>query len=58
MPDVPEIIEYITGGEWSLTCNDLDCKWTAQGERTENWMNEMDDVIDQHKQWHEEGMPA
>jgi hypothetical protein len=52
-----EIVEYITSDEWQLTCQERDCKWIALGERTENFIEEMHETIDQHKQWHENGMP-
>jgi hypothetical protein len=57
MSDVPEVEEYIMSDSWQLTCMDLDCPWTSFGERTEDWMNEMHETIERHKQWHENGMP-
>jgi hypothetical protein len=57
MTDVPEISEWIQGGDWTITCQSADCKFTDYGERTENWMEEMHESIERHQQWHEDGMP-
>lgn len=58
MENVPEVKTWITSEGWTATCLALDCKWTDYAtERTENWMDEMLESIQRHKQWHEDGCP-
>lgn len=47
--------EYITFNSWSLTCLISDCGWVAYGEGTENFIEEMHEAMDAHKQEHERG---
>lgn len=58
MTDVPEIEEYITSYGWTATCTAPDCNWTDYAdEKTVDWMEELHAVIENHKKWHEDGMP-
>ena len=56
---VPEIEEYVSSvGGWSLTCTAPDCNWVDYAtEFTADWIEEMQEAIARHKQWHEDGMP-
>lgn len=55
--DEPEISEYVGSRDWTATCQNVNCRWTDYGERTENWIEEMQEAIDRHKQWHSDGCP-
>jgi hypothetical protein len=55
--DVPEIDEYVGSRDWTITCQSARCRFTDYGERTENWVEEMQEAIDEHREWHENGMP-
>lgn len=53
-----EIVEHIIGAEWSLTCTTSGCKWVALGERTEDFVEEIDEATRRHRIEHARGRPA
>lgn len=49
---LPEIEEYITATDWTLTCKEPGCSWTDYGERTENFMEEIQEAFRSHQNFH------
>jgi hypothetical protein len=49
-----EIGEYVTSFDWTLTCKVPGCNWTSYGERTEDFIDEMNEDVQAHREYHRE----